>query len=429
MSFYIIDNQTNIDMYKERLIDEKIARKLKSTGGILLKGARFCGKTTTAMKHSASMVRLDSSEQIREQATLMPEIVLAGDTPRLIDEWQLVPSIWNAVRYEIDQRATKGQFILTGSSSPSDDISTHTGAGRFARISLRTMSLTESKDSHQVVNFRNCFSKGTTVGGFGGAKFKDYAHFLVRGGMPALVDETSEIAQEAMRDYVENISYIDMQRLDNPPTPERIAALIRSLARNISTEVTLEKLAAETGLILPNAIAASTVRKYLDQLSEIFILEEQPSWKTHVRSTVQQRIKPKWHFVDPSIAAAALGLTATSLLKDIEAFGLFFESMVIRDLRIYADVLDAKVFHYRDSSGLEIDAIVELPNETFAAFEIKLGSTSSIDLAAVNLQKFLTRLNPEKAAKCSSLNVIIAGSSSYTRKDNVNVISLGHLHV
>ena len=418
-----------MENYNERLLDRKIEKKLKSTGGILLKGVRFCGKTTTALRHAASFVRLDESEQIREQATLMPQIVLQGDTPRLLDEWQFVPGIWNAVRSEIDRRSQKGQFILTGSASPSDDISAHTGAGRIARLTLRTMSLAESNDSIKVVNFNDLFVKNTQVGGLGGVEIEDYAKLIVRGGMPALINETPEIAQEAMIDYVENIAYIDMRTLPAPPTPERIAALIRSLARNISTESALEKLAVETGFTDKSPMAASTVRKYLDQLSEIFVLEELPAWKTHIRSSVQQRIKPKWHFVDTSIATAALRILPNGFLNDFDAFGLFFESMAIRDLRIYADALDGKVYHYRDSSGLEIDAIIELPNETWAAFEIKLGSTKSIEEGAGHLQKLLTRLSPEKAAQCVSLNVLIAGASSYTRKDNVNVVSLGHLFV
>jgi predicted AAA+ superfamily ATPase len=415
--------------YNERLLDRKIEKKLKSTGGILLKGVRFCGKTTTAMHHAASAVRLDESELIREQASLIPQIVLQGDTPRLIDEWQLVPSIWNVVRSEIDRRVEKGQFILTGSASPSDDISAHTGAGRIARLTLRTMSLAESNDSIKTVNFNDLFVKNAEIGGLGGIEIEDYAKLIIRGGMPALIHDTPEIAQEAMSDYVENIAYVDMRTLPSPPTPERITALIRSLSRNISTETSLEKLAAETGFTDKSAMASNTVRKYLDQLSAIFVLEELPAWKTHIRSSVQQRVKPKWHFVDTSIAAAALRISPTGLLNDFDTFGLFFESMAIRDLRIYADTLDGKVYHYRDSSGLEIDAIVELPNETWAAFEIKLGSTKSIDEAAANLQKLLTRLTPEKAALCTSLNVLIAGASSYMRKDNVNVISLGHLFV
>ena len=418
-----------MDTYGKRLLDKKIGKKLKSTGGVLLKGVRFCGKTTTAMQHAASFVRFDASELIREQATLVPQIVLQGATPRLLDEWQLVPSIWNAVRSEIDHRAVKGQFILTGSASPSDDISAHTGAGRIARLTLRTMSLAESNDSIKSVNFNDLLTKNTPIAGLGGVEIQDYAKLIVRGGMPALVNETPEIAQEAMIDYVENIAYVDMRTLYAPPTPERIAALVRALSRNISTEASLEKLAAETGFTDKSPMVASTVRKYLDQLSEIFVLEELPAWKTHIRSSVQQRIKPKWHFVDASIAAAALRITSNGLLNDFDAFGLFFESLAIRDLRIYADVLDGKVYHYRDSSGLEIDAIVELPNETWAAFEIKLGSTKTIDEATDNLQKLLTRLTPEKAAQCASLNVIIAGVSSYSRNDHVNVISLGHLFV
>ena len=414
--------------YNKRLLDEKIEKKLKSTGGILLKGVRFCGKTTTALHHAASSIRFDKSEMLREQAALAPQIVLQGETPRVLDEWQLVPSLWNAVRAEIDERAVKGQFILTGSANPSDDLSTHTGAGRIARLTLRTMSLSESNNSIKAVKFNELFSKNTEIGGFGGAELIDYANLIVRGGMPALVSETPEIAQEAMLDYVENVAYIDMRNLPAPPTPERIAALIRSLSRNISTEASLETLAAETGFTDKSAIATSTVRKYLDQLSEIFVLEELPAWKTHIRSSVQQRVKPKWHFVDTSIAAAALRILPNGFMNDFDSFGLFFESMAIRDLRIYADTLDGKVYHYRDSSGLEIDAIVELPNETWAAFEIKLGSTKSIDEAAGNLQKLLNRLTPKKAAQCTSLNVLIAGSSSYTRKDGVNVVSLGHLY-
>jgi predicted AAA+ superfamily ATPase len=416
-----------MENYSRRLLDRKIEKKLKSTGGVLLKGARFCGKTTTALQHAASSVRLDESELIREQATLMPQIILQGNTPRLIDEWQLAPSIWNAVRSEIDRRSGKGQFILTGSASPSDDISAHTGAGRISRLTLRTMSIAESNESSKVVNFNDLFAKNTQISGLGGLEIQDYAQLIVRGGMPALINETPEIAQEAMIDYVENIAYIDMRTLPTPPTPERIAALIRSLSRNISTESSLEKLASETGFTDKSPMAASTVRKYLDQLSTIFVFEELPAWKTHIRSSVQQRIKPKWHFVDTSIATAALRILPSGLLNDFETFGLFFESLAIRDLRIYADSLDGKVYHYRDASGLEIDAIVELPNETWAAFEIKLGSKKSIDEAAVNLQKLLARLSPGKAAQCSSLNVLIAGASSYTRNDNVNVVSLGHL--
>jgi predicted AAA+ superfamily ATPase len=416
-----------MENYNKRLLDAKIEKKLKSTGGILLKGVRFCGKTTTALQHAASSVRFDKSETLREQAKLAPQIVLQGNTPRMLDEWQLVPSIWNAVRAEIDERSAKGQFILTGSANPSEDISTHTGAGRIARLTLRTMSLAESNESINAVNFSDLFIKNREIGGLGGVELTDYANLIVRGGMPALITETPEVAHEAMIDYVENIAYVDMRNLPSPPTSERLAALLRSLSRNLATEASLEKLADETGFTDKNAMATSTVRKYLDQLTEIFVLEELPAWRTHIRSSVQQRVKPKWHFVDVSIATAALRILPSGLLNDFYTFGLYFESMAIRDLRIYADTLDGKVYHYRDSTGLETDAIVELPNETWAAFEIKLGSTESIDEAADNLQKLLTRLKPEKVAQCASLNVLIAGTSSYTRTDGVNVVSLGHL--
>jgi predicted AAA+ superfamily ATPase len=413
-------------VYKNRLIDEIIVRKLKSSGGVLLKGPRFVGKTTTAKHHSKSFVRLDESEQMRRQASLDPESILRGNTPRLIDEWQVVPSLWNAARTEIDKRQATGQFILTRSSAPSDDDTMHTGAGRFARISMRPMSLHESGNSTSQVDFASLFSRDTNVSGIDGLTVAGYAEQIVIGGWPSLVDLTPEDANSALTDYVQNIAYVDMRTLKSPPQPERVTALMQALSRNIATEVSYQRLAMESEIYDDN-LATTTIRKYLDQLSQIFVVEELPSWKTHIRSSAKLRVKPKWHFIDPSLACAILGILPDKMLDDLNFMGFLFESLAIRDLRIYSEMINAKVYHYRDSSNLEIDAIVERLNGEWAAFEVKLGGENAIEAAVRNFKLLKQRLSERRLHDLKSLNIITAGKHSYTREDGINIISLGHL--
>lgn len=413
--------------YMPRLIDSVIGAKLKVIGGVVLRGPRGVGKTTTALHHAKSSVRLDESSQILEQAKLAPEVLLEGETPRLIDEWQLADNLWNTVRTEIDKRAIPGQFILSGSSAPTDDITRHTGAMRYARITLRTMSLQESGDSIHKVDFTDIFQPGKAIGGNGGLKITDYTDKIVRGGWPILVGKKAIDAQEVLFDYIDNITSVDLRTLDSPPDPERIGALIKSLSRNISTEASLEKLAQEAGLYEAVAPTTSTVRRYLDQLSQIFILDELPAWNTHIRSSIQLRQKPKWHFIDPSIATAALRISPDMLFGDFNTYGLFFESLAVRDVKTYASLNDAKVYYYKDSSGLEVDMIVERRDGKFAAIEVKLGGEERIDEAVQNLKKFKGRLTEDKLKNLTSTSIIVAGDISYTRKDGVNVISLGHL--
>jgi len=413
--------------YKNRLIDDVIIKKLQSTGGIVLRGSRAVGKTTTASYHANSEVHLDASVQTLEQAKIAPESLLIGDAPRLIDEWQLAPNIWNTIRHEIDVRSLPGQFILTGSAAPDDDKIRHTGAGRFSRLTLRPMSLSESGDSLNLVRLESLFfARKIKCGGFGGHTIENYSDLIVRGGWPALVEKNPMSALDAMIDYVDNVAFVDLRTLKSPPDPIRMAALIRAIARNISTEVSLEKLAKEAEII-DDGITAKTVRKYLDQLTQIFILEELPAWKTHLRSSIQMRVKPKWHFVDPSIATAALRVTPKILLSDLNAMGLFFESLVMRDLRIYSDVIDAKVYHYRDSTDLEIDAIIERYDEKWIAVEIKLGGEKAIEEAASNFKKLKKRMTDRRLENLMSCNIITGGENSYTRPDGVNIIALGHL--
>jgi predicted AAA+ superfamily ATPase len=416
----------NLKTYTPRLIDSLIERKLQAAGGILLRGPRAVGKTTTALHHANSSVRLDASEQTLMQATVAPKTLLAGASPRLIDEWQLAPGLWNAVRHEIDARALPGQFILTGSAAPNDDKTRHTGAGRFSRLTLRPMTLCESGESTEQVEFAALFAKGAEIGGFGGPTVEAYAEKIVRGGWPALVGLSPEAASDALTDYVENVTSADLRTLDSPPDPIRMAALIRAVARNTSTEASLEKLAAEAE-ILNGALTAQTVRKYLDQLTRIFVLEELPAWRPHIRSGIRSRVKPKWHYADPSLAAAALRISPDALLADLNAMGLFFESLAVRDLRVYAEGAGANVFHYRDSTNLEIDAVIERFDETWIAVEIKLGGEAAVKEAVSNFGKLKNRLTERRLDKLISCCVVTAGENSYTRPDGVHVVALGHL--
>ena len=410
--------------YQRRLIDTRIERKLRSSGGVLIRGARQVGKTTTALQHVASSVRLDDPSS-RRLAQLEPSAILHGAAPRLIDEWQVVPEVWNAVRHEIDARQAKGQFVLTGSATPSDDLTRHSGAGRIARMTLRPMSLSESGDSIEKIRFASLWEDWDS-GALGGPAVAEYARLIVRGGWPGLVSLPTADAADSLVDYVDNLSSVDLRALDSPPDPVRTRALLRALARNTSTEASLAKLASEAQIDGGGA-SPQTIRKYLDQLAQVFVLDELTAWPVHLRSSIARRVKPKWHFVDPSLGIAALRATPESLLKDLETFGLFFESLVIRDLRAYADTIDAQVFHYRDSEGLEVDAIIERPDGAWAACEVKLGGESNIDRAATTMARLQNRVSADKWSRLGSMNVITAGTASYRRDDGVQVIALGHL--
>lgn len=392
----------------------------------MIRGPRAVGKTTTALHHAASSVRLDQRAEWIRAAELTPEILLKGAVPRLIDEWQLAPSIWNSIRAEIDARGLPGQFILTGSAAPDEDRTRHTGAGRMARLTLRPMTLSELGKSTGQVQFADLFAKGASLGGLGGPTVPGYAELIVKGGWPALRRLDVDAAMDALADYVDNLADVDLRTVDGRPEPLRMAALLKALARNSATEASLQKLAEEAEIPSGN-LSVPTVRKYLDQLTRIFVLEELPAWKPHIRSSIQTRVKPKWHFVDPSLATAALGVTPGGLLGDLNAMGLLFESLAVRDLRVYADVSDAKVSHYRDSTGLEIDAIIERRSGEWIGVEVKLGGERAIKEAVANFAKLRMRLTEPKLARLASFCVITGGQASYTRPDGIHVISLGHL--
>ncbi|HWK26112.1 MAG TPA: DUF4143 domain-containing protein [Solirubrobacter sp.] len=296
------------------------------------------------------------------------------------------------------------------------------------------MSLRESGESTRSVDFAALLdTDAPAIGGLGGPTIEEYATLLVRGGWPALVTQPTRSATDYLSGYLDDVARADLRFAGATADPMRMAALQRALARSSATEASAAKLSAEAELPVPGtataAISAQTVRKYVDALSRVFVVEEQPAWKPHLRSKVRLRVQPKWHFVDPSLAAAALRAHPEALLSDLETFGLLFESLCVRDLRIYAQMLDGAVYHYRDDSGLEIDAIVQLGNGRWSAFEVKLGGSGAVEQAAASLHKLKAKVSPQRAAQLATLNVLTAGAESYTRADGVNVVSLGHLDV
>ena len=411
--------------YRTRIIDQALADALITFGAVILEGPRAVGKTTTGLRHAASSVRLDASPQLATLAETAPDVVLSGDAPRLVDEWQLAPTIWNAVRHAVDMRGTAGQFILTGSSTPTDDLTRHSGAGRFGRLTLRPMTLSESGDSTGSVGFADLFD-GRRVAGLGGPTVEDYARLIVRGGWPTLVAQPGRSATQYLTSYLDDVARTDLTAAGFRVDPVRMRALMRAIARNVATETPATKLAAEAELD-DASVSPQSARKYLDALTRVHVLEEQPAWLPHLRSAIRQRVSPKWHFIDPSLAAAALEASPQALLNDPKTLGFLFESLAIRDLRVYAETLGGSVTHYRDEQNLEVDAIVELPDGRWAAFEIKLGGQANVDTAAKHLQKLASKVTEARVSALASLNVITAGSTSLQRPDGVNVIALGHL--
>lgn len=419
-----------VSAYLPRAIDEVVREALGTFGAVILQGPRAAGKTTTGLHLAASSVRIDSSPALAALADTAPRLLLSGATPRLIDEWQLAPALWNAVRHEVDQRGEPGQFILTGSATPPDDLTRHSGAGRFRRVTLRPMTLAESEESTAEVTLFDLF-EGRSIGGHGGPTVEDHAQYIVRGGWPALVRQPRRSASDYLTSYLEDVARVDLPGADIKIDPVRMLALMKALARNTATEISAVKLTIEAGIELSSeagkGLSAQSVRKYLDALTRVFVLEEQPAWATHLRSKVRLRTQPKWHYIDPSLAAAALGASPTGLLNDLSTFGLLFESLCVRDLRVHANVLGGNVYHYRDETGLEVDAIVELADGRWSAFEVKMGGRKNIDAAAVNLTKLAEKASVLRAKQLCSLNVVTAGNTSYVRSDGVNVIALGHL--
>lgn len=413
--------------YIKRITDSELARKLNSSGAVLVRGAKACGKTESAKQLASSILNVDRDEQVPVLIATAPKRLLLGETPRLIDEWQVQQKLWDYIRHEIDDRQQPAQFILTGSANPEEDVKMHSGAGRFTILDMRTMTWQELGFSTGKISMKSLFE---------GIKIEVYdqptdLEFIVEkiiiGGFPALMGKSITQAMDLNRAYIDLLAEVDMSRVSKVKRdPLKVRNLLRSIARNTANIVEISTLAADIHEKENNVISRPTIYDYLDALDRLMITEEQPAWNTHIRSTSSLRKAPKRHFTDVCLSVAAIGADKDSLLADLNFTGFLFESLVIHELRVYAQANDAKVYYYRDSAGLEVDAIVQKYNGEWLAFEIKLG-TGQIEEAATNLKKFVSVLDIEKVKLPKSLNIITGTGISYMRNDGINVISLASL--
>jgi len=412
--------------YLGRFADITLQKRLRDAGAVLIQGAKGCGKTETASQAAKSVTRLDVADEARVRMELDPRSVLDGPVPRLLDEWQEYPQIWNYVRREVDNRKKKGQFILTGSANPEERARLHSGAGRFSVIKMRPMSLHERGWSTGEVALSALVKGRIPKSAPVDFSLDAFVEKLTLGGWPGLLGAGGREALRFMQDYIMLLAEIDISRVaDKKRDPRKVTRLLQSLARNVSTEASVTTLAKDTAGSGAR-ISDETIAEYLDALERLMALEQLPAWTTHIRSSDTLRKSPKHHFVDPSLAIGALGLSPDKLLADLNYVGFLFESLVIRDLRIYAEVNDGRVFHYRDSRNMEIDAVIEYPDNTWAAFEVKMGFSAQ-DEAAANLAKFADKIDQEKVGAPAALTVITANGFGCRRKDGINIVPLSVL--
>ena len=413
--------------YRKRIADDILIRKLEGKGAVLIEGPKWCGKTTTAEQLAASILYMDAPEK-KEQNIAMSELnpkrLLKGATPRLIDEWQLAPKLWDAIRFEVDHRGELGQFVLTGSAVPADTREiTHSGTGRFTWLTMRPMSLYESGDSTGEVRLKDLFSGAAEIEGDSNLSIDRLAFLVCRGGWPQAVDLQNEIALDQAMDYYDAVVHSDINRADNAQkNPERVKRLMRSYARNQGSQV--------PNTVLAQDIAANeeTVASYVSALRKIFVVEDMPAWNPSLRSKTAIRSSDTRYYIDPSIAAAALGVGPNDLINDLKTFGFLFETLCIRDLRVFADALNGEVYHYRDKGGQECDAVVHLRNGNYGLIEIKLGGDRLIEEVAKNLKSMEAKIDTDKMNTPSFLMVLTGtGDYAYRRQDGVYVVPIGCL--
>ncbi len=415
--------------YYQRVSDKVLLEHLESKGAVLIEGAKWCGKTTSA-KHIAKSViemdRPDMTEQYQQMARINPSNLLEGKVPHLIDEWQIATNIWNAVRYEVDQRGEFGQFILTGSSVPAAlDESMHTGTGRIVRMQMRPMSLFESKDSTGQVSLMDLFNK-KDISTVDNHSIDEIAFLICRGGWPAALNHGKKVALKQAFDYYDAVVNDDISRVDRVKRDsERTKRILKSYARNVATQASLETIRSD---IISNDVETfdkEALYGYLNALKRIFVIEDSPAWNPNLRSKTAIRTSDTRYFVDPSIAVAALGLGPTDLVNNLALMGLIFENLCVRDLRIYADALDGSVYHYRDKTGLECDAVIHLRNGSYGLVEVKLGGDQSINEGAESLLKLTSKIDTEKMKKPAFLMVLCGVAPfAYKREDGVFVVPI-----
>lgn len=419
--------------YKQRIADRILKRKVQGKGAVLIEGPKWCGKTTTAKQLAKSILDLGDSTvlmQSRQMIELSHKTLLEGDTPRLIDEWQALPPIWDSVRSEVDRRGEPSQFILTGSSVlPEADTLIHSGTGRFAHIKMRPMSLYESGESNGTVSLSSLFDKATLEPQRNDLNIDDIAFLTCRGGWPWATLISEEVALDQAFDYVDSVVNNDILLVDKVRrSPERTKLLLRSYARNVSQQISYATIRKDMLANDASTLDEDTVADYIKALKKLFVIEDLMAWNPNIRSKSAIRTSDTRHFVDPSIGTAALGMGPKDLVNDLQTFGLFFEDLVVRDLRVYAESLDGALYHYRDSSGLECDAVLHRRNGSYALLEVKLGGEERINEGAANMKTLADIIDRNKMPSPSFMAVITAvGRYAYQRKDGVFVFPIGCL--
>ena len=419
--------------YKQRISDRILKHKVLGKGAVLIEGPKWCGKTTTAKQLAKSVLDLGDSSVLKQSAQLIelsPKTLLEGKTPRLIDEWQALPLIWDSIRSEVDKRGEPSQFILTGSSVlPEADETIHSGTGRFAYIKMRPMSLYESGESNGTVSLTDLFEGKSFNTQSNELTIDDIAYLTCRGGWPWATLIPKEVALDQAFDYVDSVVNRDIQRVDGVKrNPERAKSLLRSYARNISQPIPYSTIRKDMLANDSSTLDEDTVADYVKALKKLYVIEDLAAWNPNIRSKAAIRTSDTRHFVDPSIGTASLGLGPQNLINDLKSFGFFFEDMVVRDLRVYAEALDGKLYHYKDSTGLECDTVLHRRNGSYALLEVKLGGEVNINEGAANMLKLAANIDTDKMPAPSFMAVIIGvGKYAFRRNDGVYVIPIGCL--
>ncbi len=411
--------------YLARVVDKEVAEALASSPAVLIEGPRGCGKTWAAQRFANSEIHLDGSAALRLAAETDPHSILEGDEPRLLDEWQLVRGIWNPMRHACDRRSGFGHFLLTGSQNPPDDITEHSGAGRVARVRMHPMSLWESEDSSGEVSLASLLAGDQCRAADTGQTLTGIASLICRGGWPRMMDMKPATAQARLRDYLDDISRVDMSRVSGiRRNPRLVRTLLASLARNEATPATFATLLTDMAGENGSPPARTTVQTYLEELIRLFVLEPVPAWSVHLRSAARLRKTPKRYFVDPALAVAALEASPAAVAQDVKAMGLLFESMAMRDLRVYTQSLGARLYYYGDSNNLETDAIIQGFDGQWAAVEIKLGGGSAITQAMESLRTVRSRIDTDKSGEPARLIVLTAFGPGYQTDDGIAIVPL-----
>lgn len=415
--------------YIPRIVDTEISELMEIMGAVLIEGCKWCGKSTTGLHHAKSFIEFqnpDKKQEYDEIKNTQPSLFLKGDKPRMFDEWQMYPIVWDSIRTDVDHSSEKGQYILTGSAKPSDGEVMHSGTGRISRVLMRPMSLFESGESTGEVSFRDIID-GKDISGVSKLSLEDIASLIVRGGWPASLEVKSDAKYRFAKEYVKSLVHEEVKMVDGVErNPEKMQNVLRSLARNISTQVSHSTIEIDVKNTFDDEISRPTLNDYLNTLEKLFVIENMNATNLNFRSKYALRIKPKKYFVDPSIATAILEMKPNDLINDLNTFGFMFESLCMRDLKIYTSSFNGDITFYRDEKEFEVDAILRTSSGKWGAIEIKLGA-GYVDEAAQNLLKFKERVDTKKCGEPSFLMVLTGTKYSYKRPDGVYVVSIGCL--